>query len=110
MLPEPAALSVIAVPLKLAPRLIEPLLAVVLRDNIPDELSATETFKLLLSDIVKALKVLADVIELSTPVLVIVAVPLVFNVKAPVAVFMLPIFPDVEFSETLVVPVTTLEV
>lgn len=103
--PEPFELTVTTVPLTLfAPKAMKPLLAVVVSDRGPEEI-ALETVRLLLLDTVKLVNGPAPAERARTPVLVTVAVPVVFRVRTGVVVLIAPILPEVEDNEIDVVPV-----
>lgn len=105
--PEPLALRATAVPLMLfAPKAMALLPAVVLKFTAPAELSAPVTVKLLESETVKEANWAPPDVKVAAPVLVTVALPVVFKVKASVVVLMGPIAPEPLLKLTDEVPTT----
>jgi len=106
-LPEPLALIDTAVPEALPPRLTLPLLAVVERESIPEEVIAVEVASalLLLTDSPEKVSPPEARLRAPAPELTTVALPVVLRVRLGVEVLMLPILPEAEAREIEVEPV-----
>lgn len=108
MLPDPLAVSITDVPpVSVNPAMsMEPLLAVVVRDNAPEACSAVAAVILLSFDTDKPENVSPPDDRLKAPanVLTTVALPVVFSVKPVVDVAILPIVPEPEESDIDVLP------
>lgn len=106
--PDPLADNVTIVPPALAPKVMPPLLAVAVSDKAPADSSefVAVVVILLLFDTEKLVNVSPPEVRLNgCPLLITVALPVVFKVKLGVDVARLPILPDPELNDTDVVPV-----
>ncbi len=102
------AVKLIVTPVRLAPRLTAPLLAVVDKLTVPDEAILVVVWRLLLLLTFSPEKVSPPEARLNVPAVVFttVALPVVLSVNSGVDVFMLPILPEPDDIDSEVVPVT----
>lgn len=105
--PEPCVVKLIPLVPEISElTVMDPLLAVVVSCSTPLVAIVFAVEILLSADTVKLLNVEPPELKLSVPVLVTVALPVVFRVNEGVAVLRLPIVPLVELSEIDVEPVS----
>ena len=105
--PEPLAVNVTVVPVALLPRLMAPLLAVVVSDSVPADVSADVVLKELSVDTARLVKVVTGEAILSAPAPLFTTerAPVVLRTRLGVEVLMLVILPEPEERESEVVPV-----